>query len=171
MLRLRRGFTNFYKLFPKTLKDGPPPHGSFKIDPQKLRKEYIQAQQQVHPDVAKSFTDGAPDAAVFSTAYRAMLDPLTRAEHILKLKGVDSLDESHSLTDEDFLMNVMMIREEISECEDPKQRQLLREQNEGRIKKVEDELTDAFAKDDIERAKKLTIELSYWSKLAKSLSE
>lgn len=166
-----RRLTNYYKLFPRTLPEGPPPKGPFKLDIRALRREYLDRQQQVHPDTNQANKSFSVDSAEVGNAYRTLCDPLRRAEHILALNGVRTLQEGATLTDEDLLMEIMMIREELSECEDPSRRQEMEQDNEKRIASALTALEQAFVGGDLEAAQKATVELSYWTKLKEQFQE
>ncbi|KAG6020042.1 hypothetical protein E4U41_002987 [Claviceps citrina] len=101
--------SSFYAFFPRTLPRGPPPHGSFRINPRALRAEFLalqakhhpdkhlyqqqqqkqQQQQQAHPQAPPPDEAPPPDqealSASINEAYRTLLDPLLRAEYLLSL--------------------------------------------------------------------------------------
>ncbi|PRT56107.1 J-type co-chaperone jac1, mitochondrial [Wickerhamiella sorbophila] len=163
MSKILRRWINYYSLFPKTLAAGPPPKGPFEIDTKSLRNEYLKAQQQAHPDVNSGAT--AADSATLGSAYRTLLDPLLRSRHILELQGSTAVGEDASLDDEELLMNILMVREEVSECEDPAERAKLEQANNERIESTIHKISQAYSENDLETAQKATIELGYWIKL------
>lgn len=167
-----RRLTNYYKLFPKTFPNGPPPSGPFAVDTRALRREYLDRQQQVHPDTSQGDNNSfSLDSAEVGNAYRTLCDPLKRAEHVLELNGVESLQEGATLTDEELLMDIMMIREELSECEDPVRRKELEKENDERAAATVKALEQAFAENNLEAAKKAAVELSYWAKIKENFQE
>lgn len=163
MSKVLRRWINYYTLFPKTLAAGPPPKGPFEIDSKSLRNEYLKAQQQAHPDVANG--GSAADSATLGSAYRTLCDPLLRSRHILELQGSTAIGEDASLDDEELLMNILMVREEVAECEDPAERAKLEKENNERIESTVQRISDAYSSNDIDAAQKATIELGYWMKL------
>ena len=165
-----RRWLNYYTLFPKTLAAGPPPKGPFNIDLRALRTEYLKAQQQAHPDVAQGGPESV-DSATLGSAYRTLCDPLLRAQHILDLNGISSIGEDANLDDEELLMNILMIREEAAECDDPQECQELAIKNQERITSTVQRLEAALARGDFPSAKKATVELSYWKKLDSELQK
>lgn len=154
---------NYYSLFPKTLGAGPPPKGPFAIDLKALRTEYLKAQQLAHPDVSSGKSE--VDSATLVSAYRTLCDPLLRSRHILELSGTNSIKEEANIDDEDLLMNILMIREEVAECEDPEERHKLEKENNERIEATIKAISDAYAAKDLAAAQRATIELGYWVKL------
>lgn len=165
----------FYALFPKSLPSGPPPGGAFKINKSELRREFLQLQAQQHPDKAKNNEESevfAAKSAQLNTAYKTLLDPLRRAEHILLSRGIDALAEKDTLTEEDLLMEVLMAREAISEAQQsPEDLEQLKQENDERVAQSEQVLEEAFKNDDLETARVETVKLSYWQSIAQRIHE
>lgn len=111
----------FYEIFPQTTPNGPPPQGSFDIDPRQLRKEFLQLQAQAHPDrhqgADKARAEGA--SARISEAYKTLQNPLLRAQYLLSLRGIDvAEDETAKVEDPELLMEVLEMRENIEAAEE-----------------------------------------------------
>ncbi|CAG8894870.1 unnamed protein product [Penicillium nalgiovense] len=114
--------TNHYTIFPQTLPAGPPPGSAFTIPTSDLRREFLQLQGLVHPDkypngAEKQLAEGL--SARINEAYRTLLDPLQRAQYILReWHGIDVTAEDastkHAL-DAETLMEVMEVQETIEE--------------------------------------------------------
>lgn len=164
-----RGITNYYKIFPQTLPQGPPPAGNFEIDLKQLRSEYIQAQRNAHPDVAGEGSQVS--SADISNAYRALANPLTRAEHILALNDLNPLEESASLDDEDLLMEIMITRERVSDAERVDELGPIAADNEKLFAESEAKVAAALNKGDFETAKSALIELTYLNKVRQAIDE
>lgn len=168
--RDRPGPPSFYALFPETLPAGPPPAGSFHIDARALRREFLRLQAAAHPDV-NSGAGGA--SALINEAYRTLVNPLTRAQYLLRERfGVDVVgDEAGMLwePEPEVLAAVMEAREEIEEAGEEGELEGLREVNEGRVRAAEEVLGEAFARGDVEAAKREVVRLRYWINVRESI--
>ncbi|MGL4860692.1 MAG: Fe-S protein assembly co-chaperone HscB, partial [Enterobacteriaceae bacterium] len=56
-------------------------------------------------------------ATAINDAYQILSHPLDRAAYLLSLKGIELNDEQVTLKDPDFLMQQLMLREELDEIE------------------------------------------------------
>ncbi|OAT35167.1 co-chaperone HscB [Proteus myxofaciens] len=89
----------------------------FDLDKQQLATHYQEMQRQYHPDryAGKSEKEQAQALSLASTvnqAYQTLKNPLTRAEYILFLQGIDIANEQQTMQDSAFLMEQLMLREE-----------------------------------------------------------
>ncbi|ROT37342.1 Co-chaperone Hsc20 [Sodiomyces alkalinus F11] len=166
--------TTHYDFFPETLPDGPPPAGHFPINQRALRREFLQLQAKAHPDLhpADRKTRAEATSARINEAYKTLSNPLLRAQYLLSLRGVDvSTDETLRVEDPNLLMMVLEAREAIEEAEEETELEPLRAENDERIRASEDVLEGAFARDDIEAAKREAVKLRYWVNIKDSLDE
>lgn len=93
---------------------------SFTVDTGALMQRYRELQQTVHPD---RFANGSQQERTMSLQYathinealRILKNPLERARYLLQLKGVVWDDEQTTLSDPEFLMQQMELRETLSE--------------------------------------------------------
>ena len=162
-----------YDLFPTALPSGPPPTGSFTLDPGALRKEFLQLQAKAHPDLhaAKDKSRAEATSAYINEAYKTLLNPLLRAQYLLSLRGVDvANDETAKVEDPELLMHVLELRERIEEAESEAEIDQMKQENEKRIAHSEDVLSEVF-KDDgrTEEAKQEAVKLRYWVNVRESL--
>lgn len=93
---------------------------SFSIDTAALMQRYRELQQTVHPDRFASSSEqerrlSLQYATHINEALRVLKDPLERARYILELKGVQWDDEHTTLSDPEFLMQQMELRESLSD--------------------------------------------------------
>lgn len=65
-----------------------------------------------------------------NTAYQVLLNPLSRVQYILRQQGVDVLQETDKLDDQEFIMEVMEAREELEEANDEAEMAEIRHRNE-----------------------------------------
>ncbi|KAI0597968.1 Co-chaperone Hsc20 [Biscogniauxia sp. FL1348] len=162
-----------YDFFPKTLPAGPPPRGPFAIDTRALRREFLALQGSAHPDLHPTHLKGRAEAASarINEAYRTLEGPLTRAQHVLALRGAAdaAADEAAKVEDPELLMLVLETREAIEEAREEEELEPIREENERRVRESEEVLERAFAEDDLERAAREVVRLRYWINIRESI--
>jgi len=93
---------------------------SFTIDTGTLMQRYRELQQAVHPDRFASSSEqerrlSLQYATHINEGLRILKDPLERARYMLQLKGVQWDDEQATLSDPEFLMQQMELRESLAE--------------------------------------------------------
>ncbi|KAL8978203.1 MAG: hypothetical protein Q9177_006462 [Variospora cf. flavescens] len=172
---------NHYDLFPASLPSGPPPKGSFHVDPFTLRKEFLQLQAKAHPDRHQGADKAKAEAASarINDAYKTLLNPLARARYLLSLHGVEmSEDESIAGSpsgmeggklDADLLVDVMEVREGIEEAGSREEIEEMKAENNKRKKASEDRLDELFKAGDIEAARLEAVKLGYWVNVGTAL--
>lgn len=117
--------TNYFQLF-----DLP---ATFDLDVGTLLPRYRELQRQFHPDrfaaePADRQREAVQKAADINTAFNSLKDPVARARHLLALAGHPLETESATVSDTDFLMAQMDLREQLEEAEDMDQLADLREE-------------------------------------------
>ncbi|MDQ8037079.1 MAG: Fe-S protein assembly co-chaperone HscB [Pedobacter sp.] len=96
---------------------------AFELDAEALLPRYRELQKQFHPD---RFADQPADvqrvavqkAADINTAFSTLQDPVLRARHLLALADRPLNIESATVSDADFLMAQMELREQLEEADD-----------------------------------------------------
>lgn len=97
----------------------------FEVDTALLDQHYRKLQSEVHPD---KFVTASPaerlqsmqTATLANEAYQTLKHPTSRARYLLKLNGIDTLENTNTSMPADFLMTQMEWREAIEEAEDAK---------------------------------------------------
>ncbi|MBR6026385.1 MAG: Fe-S protein assembly co-chaperone HscB [Neisseriaceae bacterium] len=128
----------------------------FDINYDILEKNYRNLASQYHPDrtTMLSAFEQRQQMMLFATinqAYETLKNPLTRANYILKLNGIDA-DEKHSNVDSNFLMQQMQLREELETAQTQEEYKLLHNKIYQEQQEIINKLTDAFSKSDFEMA-------------------
>ncbi|KAI1819866.1 Co-chaperone Hsc20 [Xylaria intraflava] len=162
-----------YDFFPKSLPDGPPPRGHFKLDVRALRREFLTLQAGAHPDLHPSHMKARAQAtsARINEAFRTLESPLLRAQYILALRGLDvANDETAKVEDPELLMLVLETRECIEEAEEEGELEGLKVENEERIRECEDRLERLFAADELDAAAAEVVRLRYWVNVRESIN-
>ena len=118
---------DYFKLF-----DLPP---AFELDVAALEQRYRELQKQFHPDrfaaePAELQRAAVARAADINAAFSALKDPVQRARHLLALAGHPLDVESSTVSDTDFLMAQMDLREQLEEADRFEQLAGLREEAE-----------------------------------------
>lgn len=93
----------------------------FRLDAAALDAAYRTLQTEVHPDRHASGSDADRRLALQASArvneaYRALREPITRAEYLLTLHGIDSRDETDTQLPLDFLERQLERREQASDA-------------------------------------------------------
>lgn len=94
---------------------------AFDIDPGRLEKAFRDLQAQVHPDRFVHASDAEKRLSMqwathVNEAYQTLKDPIARARYLLRLKGVETEEETNTAMPADFLMAQMEWREAIGEA-------------------------------------------------------
>lgn len=174
--------STYYSIFPRTIPAGPPPATPFEVSQSDLRREFLQLQNTVHPDKYPSGDEKQHAEALsarINEAYRTLLDPLQRAQYLLReWHGIDVTAEDastkHAL-DPETLMEVMEVQETIEEVGAEPEAEAainnLMKENDSRIEACVNALGSAFDRGDIESARKETIRLRFWYSVGEGLRE
>ena len=100
---------------------------SFDVDREALEANYLQRSAAVHPDRHRSGGEGLErlameHASAINVAYRVLRDPVSRAEYLVKLGGIDldSSDEQGGAPKptQAFLVDMIERREQLEEAAD-----------------------------------------------------
>ncbi|KAJ5291096.1 Heat shock cognate protein B C-terminal oligomerization [Penicillium angulare] len=174
--------TNYYTIFTRTIPTGPPPASSFDISASDLRREFLQLQGLVHPDkypAGEIKQHAEALSARINEAYRTLLDPLQRAQYLLReWHGIDVTAEDastkHAL-DAETLMEVMEVQETIEEVgaspEAEEEINSLKQENKARIQACVKSLGAAIDRGDIEKARQECVRLRFWYSVGEGLHE
>jgi molecular chaperone HscB len=150
----------------------------FGCDPVSLENAYRRLQTEVHPDRFASGSEQDKRLALQSSArvneaYRALKDPVSRAQYLLSLNGIDALSETDTQLPLEFLERQLERREMAAEAVDIKDSQTVASVAED-VRREADDLVDALVHAlDGERAyadaRMRVRELKFLSKLADDL--
>jgi molecular chaperone HscB len=93
----------------------------FRFDAEALDRAYHALQSEVHPDrhAAAGETErriALQSSARVNEAYRALKDPVARAQYLLSLRGVDAMPEADTALPLDFLEQQLERREAASDA-------------------------------------------------------
>jgi molecular chaperone HscB len=151
----------------------------FRIDAAALERAYRALQSDVHPDRHVGGTDAEKRLALQASArvneaYRALQDPVARAEYLLHLRGVDVRTETDNALPVAFLTQQLERREDAEEAADA--------QDEPRLAALVDavradaaglqtEVEAALDAGDLERGRRRVRELRFLTHLIEDLDE
>lgn len=168
MFRFYSTKVNFFKLFPKSTSSN-----LFVVNSQKLRKEYRSLQQIYHPDKEtheSSTKNDEIDSQLLNKAYTTLKNPLTRAQYILQLNGIDVSNESLKTNDNFFLMEILEIHDNLENATSKEEIETIRKDNEFKINEINNQLTQFFDANEFEKAKELVIKLKYYTNIQHAIS-
>ena len=118
---------------------------SFDVDLSVLPQTYQQLQRLTHPDKFASGSEQQKLVAVqknaqVNDAYSVLKSPLSRAEYILSLRGIDLQHEQQTIKNTAFLMQQMEWREELADIAQ-------RSDPLGALSSLEDEINQSIKSD------------------------
>jgi len=93
----------------------------FNLDAAALRAQHRQLQAQWHPDRFVQSSDrerlqAVQNSALVNEARSVLQDPVERARYLLELHTGETLDHNQTTADPGFLMEQIMLREELDGC-------------------------------------------------------
>jgi molecular chaperone HscB len=93
----------------------------YRFDPIDLDRAYRALQSEIHPDRYASAGESERRLALQSSArvneaYRALKDPVGRAQYLLSLRGIDALAETNTALPQEFLEREMERREALADA-------------------------------------------------------
>ena len=96
---------------------------AFALDGEALERAYREIQSRVHPDRFAHAGDAERRASLQWTtrvneAFQILKNPVTRAQHLLELHGVDVAFETNTAMPSEFLMQQMELRETLEDAKD-----------------------------------------------------
>src|SRR2546430_10891293 len=150
----------------------------FGCDPSSLDNAYRRLQTEVHPDRFASGSEQEKRLALQSSArvneaYRALKDPVSRAQYLLSLNGIDALSETDTQLPLEILERQLERRETAAEAADKKNSQEIANVA-AKVRDEADDLVHALV-DALDReqaysdARTRVRELKFLSKLADDL--
>ncbi len=123
---------------------------TFDINYNMLEKNYRNLASQYHPDrtTMLSAFEQRQQMMLFTTinqAYETLKNPLSRANYLLKLNGIDA-DEKHTNIDSDFLIQQMQWHEELETAQTTEEYKSINNKILMEKQEIINKLTDDFAK-------------------------
>ncbi len=94
----------------------------YRFDPERLESAYRALQREIHPDRHAAGDEAQRRLALQSSArvneaYRALKDPVARAQYLLSLRGIDALAETDTVLPADFLERELERREAVADAQ------------------------------------------------------
>ena len=143
----------------------------FALDENELDRRYFAFQRQLHPDrfatrSARERAISQSQAVALNEAYRVLKDPLSRADYLLKLKGIAANpDGCHTISDPTILMEQWERRENLLSAKTAGQAAAIASEALSHVKESVAAIADAFHRDDLDAAGRETTRLKYLVKL------
>ncbi len=152
----------------------------FELDTNKLSQLYRELQKEVHPDKFVSAGEQQSRMAVQLTslvnqAFDTLKSPVSRAQYLLKLAGLDIDHEQDTTMDPMFLMEQMELREEIenvsSKADPLAEVDRLLKQIKNSLKEVMASFDQAYQQQDLKAAHEWSRKLQFLNKNTIELDE
>ena len=146
----------------------------FSVDIQKIEDKYLKLQQLFHPDKFSNFSEKEQKnstllSSLINEAYEKLINPIDRANLLLKLNGFETSSDNKSFDDENVLDEIMEIQTKCIEAEDHKTKELILTDLNHKIKNIINEMTSFSDEKKFDNVYKLNIKLSYLEKIKKNL--
>ncbi|KAK3802521.1 hypothetical protein RRG08_033180 [Elysia crispata] len=140
---------------------------SFDLDTKTLGVVFRETQKHLHPDMFSSKSKeeqrlAEEQSSLLNKAYQTLLKPLSRAIYMLNLHDL-TIDEKDTISDPEFLMDIMSFNEQIDEASSASDITNIEETIGVAIHKCIKEISQAFKDCNIEEAKRSTIKLRYFT--------
>ncbi len=129
---------------------------SFDIEQNLLGERYRDLQRTVHPDKYANASEkerllAMQKATQINEAYQILKNPQTRARYLLKLQGIETNDNA-TITDSEFLMRQMELREELAELKQIDPLNAFLSRLEKQIEDLTDTLSQQFSQKNYQQA-------------------
>ncbi len=145
---------------------------TFDLRREDVERRYFTLQRQIHPDrfAAKSAKErlySVQHTAALNQSFADLMDPLLRAEYLLRFKGRRvAVGEAETVADSELLLEAMALREELAEAESAASVEALAAKAEEMIGRILSTLSGAFTRDNLDTAAELVLRLRYMRKFA-----
>lgn len=147
---------------------------SFEVDLTAIKERYRDLQNQTHPDRFSAAPEADKMRAIQSNsfvneAYNTLKSPLSRADYLLQLHGIDTGQASQNDLEMDLLMEQMQLREKLAEL--PPDESALTELNsmkqdvKKRIQDSQLNFNEKLNTKDLQSAKQIFFEMQFLQKL------
>ena len=118
---------------------------SFTLDSEVLAERYRLLRQTVHPDLYATASDRETRltlqaSTLVNEAYQTLRDPLTRARHLLEVRGGGLGDDQETTQDMAFLMEQMELREALAAARQAPEPHAAIERVRARLESLADDL-------------------------------
>lgn len=140
----------------------------YNIKDNSLEGKYKDWQKKLHPDLVHTKSEkerafAAEQSALVIDAYRTLSKPLPRALYMLQLERIH-VDEEKTINDPELLMEMMEIREAVSEASDSQTLEKIQSQMKRKLETWSKSFQEAFDKRDFDRAVEATQRMRYYER-------
>ncbi|NBX52925.1 MAG: Fe-S protein assembly co-chaperone HscB [Proteobacteria bacterium] len=141
---------------------------NFDIDLAQLEKNYLQLQQQHHPDTSN--IDSIENSILINHAYKILSNDLLRAIHMLQISGIDiENDENHIKPKLSTLNEVLDLQEKIHQISELDQILSLKNQLKNDVQSLILNFCQSYEKNDLNHATQVLIKAKYLTKSMQDL--
>ena len=138
------------------------------IDLDELEEKYLSFQQQFHPD--KASTADIEKSILLNEGFEVLKKPIPRLAYILKLCGLDILDDTKApKVDNETLQEIWELQENLLESS-KEEKQKLKKELKAKINKLLDETSIRIKEENFQQAAQILIKSKYLNKILKSFN-
>ncbi|GAQ78744.1 DnaJ heat shock family protein [Klebsormidium nitens] len=149
---------------------------TFMVNLPVIEGKYKALQRKLHPDmyatkqkVEQDFS--ADQSSLVNKAYATLVNPLSRAIYLLRLRGIEAGDgEEGTMSDFELLSEVMEIREAIEEAEDIGGLQKLHQENAEKMRQSGAAFAAALQAGELQQALEWVHRMTYWDRIDKEIT-
>jgi len=139
---------------------------NFDISIETIKQHYLKLQTMLHPDRYTNSSKKERDysntqSALVNQAYKTLGDPLKRGLYMLSLHGYEVDSEIVESSDSKLLNEIFMMNFEVDECEERNEILELQERISRLIETDKSEISKAFQRAELEKAREALIRLKY----------
>lgn len=130
----------------------------YSIDEDKLKQKFRHLQSEYHPDKFGTRSEQERSlseelSSFINKAYTTLNNPYERGVYLLKLYNIDMKESEKHQLDRKFLMEIMELNEELVEIRDAEELTKFETENDKKIKKISNDIAQAFFSEQFEKAK------------------
>ncbi|XP_006288415.2 iron-sulfur cluster co-chaperone protein HscB, mitochondrial [Capsella rubella] len=145
----------------------------YEIEPGSLEGKYKDWQKKLHPDLVHNKSQkerdyAAEQSAKVTEACRTLTKRLSRAMYIMKLSGIN-VNEEETITDPTLLMEIMELREAISEADGSEALNQIQSQVQEKLKQWSDSFVEAFESQRFDEAVKCIQRMTYYERACEEI--
>jgi molecular chaperone HscB len=153
---------------------------TYEVDTRLLKERYLALQKKFHPDRYASASKyeqriAVQSASSVNNAFEVLLSPVKRAQYLLELAGKEQHNDATTISDTDFLMAQMDLRQQIAEIrhgDDPLTKlDVLEQQVKVEFADIEGEFSSAYTLNDLDSASAILMKMQFYAKLLIELQD
>ncbi len=149
---------------------------AYTLDMAQLKEQYQRMQKQWHPDKfmdqdASQQKQAMQKATDINAAYQTLQEPVARANHLLELHQQSFNAEASTVSDTDFLMAQLELREQLEEAESIESLESLQDEAQDWLNNLIREFQLDYQQEDWAEARDTVKKMQFMQKLVSEIHE